>query len=865
MSGLSPTMLPDLLCADLDERRDAISLRDDLEGIDFLEVRTAPPADNQLVLELHFIRKRPPGTDATLHAYIDALVAHPEAIRIGGGESRKHIRVVSAARSGEVLEVRVDRPGDFSEYTLTLGNPGVTGIASLDPVFSGIRFSFKAGCPTRFDCAGDCRCDAPDRPDPVIDYLAKDYRSFRQALLDRLPTLSPGWVERHEADVGMALIELLAYTADQLSYQQDAVANEAYLDSARQRVSVRRHARLVDYPIFEGASARAFVTARVQSECTIDAGSQLLTTLQSPFAGKLPPLAPVLQPSREDEADRARDTTTVFETRAAAHLHPSLQDIRIHLWDLGGCCLPTGATTIDLDGDLAYDATTPGKDADWRLRAGRIVLFEESVGVATGLAADADPTHRQAVRLTAAESASDPVVPGPVTRLTWAAEDALAFPLCVSRADENGVMQRVGVAQANVMVADHGRAREQYWPEDPAWPPATPPLTPPRGLTRGPRPVRFLLDEGPLSSWRPFKDKRDGGDDDADVDVPVAQMNAARPRPEVRLTVERSPVDTIDYKVADDLIGAPPSSPQFVAELMNDGRATLRFGDGVNGLPPADGAFVRTRYHVGRGRAGNVGAQTIRHLLLPVVPPGPPPPIVDLRNPMPAQAGEDPETIAQVKERAPVAFRSPQMRAVTAADYAEVATRHPKVSGAVARFRWTGSWLTIYLTIDPKDRQELETGLAEEVKEFVAGYTQTGYDLEVRPPLYVPLDLELFVCVAPDRFRADVERAVRDELSSRRLPHGRLGFFHPDRLGFGEPLYLSVLYAAVSAVPGVVSVSARRFSRYFDDDPPPARPLTAANVDAGLIAVGELEVLELAGDPSLPERGVLTVTTGGGR
>ena len=863
MTTSSPTMLPDLLCADLDARRDAIAKRDDLEGVDYLEVRTAPPAENQRVLEVHFIPKRPPGTFAKLDAYVDALVAHPEALRIAGGESRKHIRVVTAARAGHVLEIHVDRPGDFSTYTLTLADPGVAGIAALDPVFSGIRFSFKAGCPTRFDCAGDCRCDTPDLPDPAIDYLAKDYRSFREALLDRLPTLSPGWIERHEADVGMVLIELLAYAADQLSYQQDAVANESYLQTARQRVSARRHARLLDYRISEGASARAYVVATVSSPTRIEAGTQLLTMLRQPFGTLLPPLPAVLNPAKEDHADRARDATTVFTTRVEAQLHPRLQDIPIHLWDLGGCCLPTGATTIDLDGDLAYG---PGKQDPWRIRPGRIVVFEERIGAHTGLEADADPAHRQAVRVTSASSVRDPLLPGPVTRLTWAEADALTFPLCASRVDDDGLMQRVGVAQANVLVADHGRGRQLYWPQDPSWPPAPPPAAPRRGLSRGSRPVRFLLDEGPLSSWRPFKDFKDGGDDDADVDVPVANLLAARATLDVRLTVERSALDKTDYTVADDLIGAPPSATQFVAEVMNDGRPTLRFGDGVNGLPPADGSFIHTHYHVGRGRAGNVGAGTIRHLLLPAgTLPGNIPPVLTLRNPMPAGGGEDPETIAQVKQSAPVAFRSPQLRAVTAADYAEVATRHPLVSGAVARFRWTGSWLTIYLTIDPKDRQDLDGDVAEQVKSFVAAYTQTGYDLEVRPPLYVPLDLDLFVCVAFDRFRSDVEHAIRDELSSRRLAHGRLGFFHPDRFGFGQPLYLSALYAAVKAVPGVVSVSARRFSRYFDDDPLPTRPITTANIDTGLIAVGDLEVLELAGDPSLPERGVLSIRTGGGR
>ena len=69
----------------------------------------------------------------------------------------------------------------------------------------------------------------------------------------------PDWRERHVPDLGIALVELLAYVGDHLSYYQDAVATEAYLDTARQRISVRRHARLVDYPMHEGCNARAWV------------------------------------------------------------------------------------------------------------------------------------------------------------------------------------------------------------------------------------------------------------------------------------------------------------------------------------------------------------------------------------------------------------------------------------------------------------------------------------------------------------------------------------------------------------------------------------------------------------------------------
>ena len=70
----------------------------------------------------------------------------------------------------------------------------------------------------------------------------------------------PEWRERHVPDIGITLVELLAYVGDHLSYYQDAVATEAYLGTARQRISVRRHARLVDYQMHEGCNARAWVT-----------------------------------------------------------------------------------------------------------------------------------------------------------------------------------------------------------------------------------------------------------------------------------------------------------------------------------------------------------------------------------------------------------------------------------------------------------------------------------------------------------------------------------------------------------------------------------------------------------------------------
>ena len=82
-------------------------------------------------------------------------------------------------------------------------------------------------------------------------------------MLDRLAVSMPDWKERNPADLGIALVEMLAYAADHLSYFQDAVATEAYLGTARRRASVRRHARLVDYFMHDGANARAWIAVDV--------------------------------------------------------------------------------------------------------------------------------------------------------------------------------------------------------------------------------------------------------------------------------------------------------------------------------------------------------------------------------------------------------------------------------------------------------------------------------------------------------------------------------------------------------------------------------------------------------------------------
>ena len=89
-----------------------------------------------------------------------------------------------------------------------------------------------------------------------------------------------------------------------------------------------------------------------------------------------------------------------------------------------------------------------------------------------------------------------------------------------------------------------------------------------------------------------------------------------------------------------------------------------------------------------------------------------------------------------------------------------------------------------------------------------------------------------------------------DVLSSRVRPDGRRGFFHPDNFTFGQPLYLSQVYAAVLDGAGVARVAATVLPAVRQDTAA-ASSMTACSSPHGL------EVVQLGERPELPRAGRL--------
>jgi hypothetical protein len=90
------TRFPRLICDD-QSRRGLVAKSTTLNGIDFVEVVTSPPAIDEMVLLVYFLEKDQsvPGAQASLDNLLITLQGAPSKITIQGGVRIKGIQVVS--------------------------------------------------------------------------------------------------------------------------------------------------------------------------------------------------------------------------------------------------------------------------------------------------------------------------------------------------------------------------------------------------------------------------------------------------------------------------------------------------------------------------------------------------------------------------------------------------------------------------------------------------------------------------------------------------------------------------------------------------------------------------------------------------
>lgn len=788
------------------DRRAALAGQTDRNGIDFVEIRDRA----ETRLRVHFLVAAP-----DQHALRAAITG----ATITGGATIPSVPVRwNLTQWGEAagrpwVELAVDAPGDFSTYTLAFAATRPV----LDPYLDRAAFSFKANCPSTIDCEATPHgaSSAAAATDPVpIDYLAKDFDSFKQALLAFSALRYPAWQERSEADFGVMFAEALASLADDLSYLQDRIAGEGWLETATERRSLVRLARLVDYEPRVATAARTW----------------LALTIDPPWAGDVPAglVAGALAPdaTRIDfELGTGLDGPTAY--RVAAAWNPRAA----YWWDDAERVLPAGATAMWIEAP------------DLPLLPGRWILIDTAPELA------GERPVRQVVQLVAVETpVADPLFGIRVVRITWRDADAL-------RADHD--LARTTVT-GNVIPATHGRRATDRFT-------AAPGGAIVRTGANGTRQYLHTLRHAPLAWLAP---------DDPDE----------APRPELRVTetttgdaaggasVQVSGRPGLPSGAGGDrvwgwkrsLLDPPAQRHAFTVDPMRyvaidsghgagrgladyDGADgdTIRFGDGVFGGIPADGAAFTVVYRVGGGTRGNVAADTITRLDAPAALAAV---ITAVTNPLPAEGGRDAEPDDRVRELAPHQFRAAPLRAVRTEDYERAATSRPWVQRAGTTFRSTGSWLAAFTSVDPRGTDTLPVARRIELTRLLDRRRLAGYQAFVLPPRYASLDVEITACARPDAFRGDVEAAIRAVAAA---------LFHPDRFTFGVALERSVIAAAIQDAPGVDGVVALRYRRRGHTADFVAMPTA--------ITVGRSEIVRVDNDPARPDAGSVRVVVLGGK
>ncbi len=741
-------------------------------------------------------------------------VAAVDTTLTAGERFRLSAFAAARAAGGDVddwVAICTEGRGDFSTYMLSIVND-----SRFDPLLSSLPVMLKLNCLDGFDCKAAAITEQSPVTPLDLDYMTRDFAGFRRLMTDRLAQLGAAPADLPVAGLWSVLVEAIAYRADQLAQMQDAVATEAYLQTARLRSSVRRHARLLDYRMHEGVNSRAWVhveaAAGVNRTDGISIGDVCVTRLAN---------APAVLPSVVLDTAFPVDTEYFHVLLPPRRLSAAHNAMSFYTWGEANLVLAKGATGCTL--------RDPGGQIE--LQAGDTVVLEAVASSATGLAVDADPALRHVIRLDADPvSGTDTLLGESYLEITWDARDALPFDL-IARGDG----RELAVARANLALVAHGFAREDEIQVAP-W------------GSRG-RLIAKLSRKG--LTWAAAPPEADG---DWSASGIVRQV-PAEALPDITLEALESGEIWLPRQ---DLLTSDRSAAEFCVEMETDGSSRIRFGDDVTGRSPAANARFRAGYRTGNGSQGNVGAHTIAHIVSDTLPSAD---VVALRNPRAAEGGTEPETIAEARAAAPYAFRR-QERAVTMEDWAEVTTREGDVQRAVARLRWTGSWHNVRVHVDPSDAVPADTAFTERIEARLERYRLAGYGLEVVGPVYVPLDIALTVCVAPDVWPEVVRATLEAEFSAGHLTDGRRAFFHPDNFTFGDSVYLSQIVARAMDIHGVQWVDARsanrnnRFRRWASTMPD--------QLDSGVLEMGDLEVPQCFSDPSAPDKGRVTFIVEGG-
>lgn len=825
----------------LQKRADGLKFKNlnGLKSILIKEIKTS--SSSAAILELHFYNNNDIENifkDFDAAEKEDKSATAAKFIHFSGGHRTKAdlLKIVDMKlgnADNTILTLTVSPIGDYSTYTLSVEYKEI-----MDPLFSEIDFKFRPGC-FNTNCKPEWKTAPEPKKDPSIDYLAKDYDSFKHTMIAAMMERVPGWQPTSEADLDQAFIELFSAAADELSDYQDRVINEAYLPTARKRVSLARHARLMDYHIHQGNQASTWLVLNLKERADLNLADKPLDIIV--WSGSENMNVP---------------SSVIFSTCTDQYFHYLLNKMDLYTWRVSKSSQEAGTLTALDAGSTMADLRITGTENETKMvrdliNNGEIkyLLIKENFNPATGEALGRDPNKRQLLKLrTEAKALKDPVTDEWFLRVLW--EDGLRNNYCFTVYCPDGSKENISYFQGNLVEIYHGRPVKTVFKE---------PIQENNAQTKNIG--EFYFERTKRNSSLTNEENGENNNKEWVIcrlpESPLAYRNTS-PGGEQKTTSTLDvtvKIGSVDYEWNEEvsLVHSDDSDKNgnhFVVETDEDGRSLIRFGDGINGKKIPYGSEIHCFYQIGRGLDGNIGRDKLFNFDKTKLSN-----IESCYNPFNATNGRDPEPVEEIIRRIPEAYRSRQLRAVTLNDYVNRAQELGEVSRAVARYVWTGSWRSVHITIDPAGTDELKDEVRDKIMRDLDSVRLIGEDLEIRPPKFVPLRIDVLLCVHPDYWAEDIKSVLEQEFSNGYTTDRRKAFFHPDLWTFGQEIRRSQIIGRVQSIMGVdhvVDVIVRRWGE-------------AAPQADGIIKLRPNEIIQVKNDPNQMETGYIFFDVKGGR
>ena len=271
-------------------------------------------------------------------------------------------------------------------------------------------------------------------------------------------------------------------------------------------------------------------------------------------------------------------------------------------------------------------------------------------------------------------------------------------------------------------------------------------------------------------------------------------------------------------------VNSDSGSKHFVVETDGSGITSIVFGNGAFGQIPAPNSTVVVDFLRSAGRFGNVGTGKINRVVSSlsnstsrVYP--------TITNSESAKGGADPETIDQIKRRAP-AFLATQGRAVTKAGYISIIEA---IDGVERVNAWGESEenppnvkmfnvVKIAAVIDDSVTPKLPVATKESINDVLEGDGTTPgvglltvtyrYFSPVYVPIHLDIDYEVVASFVADNVGADIKEAFES-------------YFRAGNRSFGEKIQYSTMVLLASGrlegyiFEGVRSVSVKMFKQPY--------------------------------------------------